>query len=208
LRFLNRFPELAQFRRSGGMNAHDPDESRDEDLNATKTPDEIVRAAHEQVDAALRQELIDRLLAVPPNFFERAIIHLLTAMGYGGKHARPGEAIGGRGDGGIDGIIDQDALGLDQVYVQAKRYARDQPIPPGAIRNFFGSLDTKRATKGVFVTTSSFSPAARDVAERFSKRITLIDGDQLARLMFRFDVGVRIEETFHVKKIDEDFFAE
>ena len=120
--------------------------------------------------------------------------------------ADAGHALGGSGDDGVDGVIDQDALGLDRVYIQAKRYAAGNNIGAGAIRDFFGSLDRHKATKGLFVTTSMFSPSARETAQYLSKRIVLIDGEQLARIMIRHNVGCRVEETFHVKKVDEDFF--
>jgi restriction system protein len=127
-------------------------------------------------------------------------------MGYGGSAADAGRALGRAGDDGVDGVIDQDALGLDRVYIQAKRYANGNNIGPGAIRDFFGSLDRHKATKGLFVTTSAFSSSARETAEFLSKRLVLIDGQQLAKLMIRHNVGCRIEDTLHIKKIDEDFF--
>ncbi len=127
-------------------------------------------------------------------------------MGFGGSAADAGRAIGGRGDDGVDGVIDQDALGLDRVYIQAKRYANGNNIGSGAIRDFFGSLDRHKASKGLFVTTSNFSPAARETAEFLSKRIVLIDGEQLTKLMIRHNVGCRIEDTLYIKKVDEDFF--
>ena len=114
--------------------------------------------------------------------------------------------MGRSGDDGVDGVIDQDALGLDRVYIQAKRYAEGNNIGAGAIRDFFGSLDRHKATKGLFVTTSSFSPAARDTADFFSKRLVPIDGEHLARLMIRYNVGCRVEEVLHIRKVDEDFF--
>jgi restriction system protein len=127
-------------------------------------------------------------------------------MGFGGSAVDAGRAIGRSGDDGVDGVIDQDALGLDRVYIQAKRYADGNNIGAGAIRDFFGSLDRHKATKGLFVTTSTFSASARDTAEFLSKRIVLIDSEQLTKLMIRHNVGCRIEDTLHIKKIDEDFF--
>jgi restriction system protein len=126
-------------------------------------------------------------------------------MGYGGSAADAGRALGKSGDGGVDGVIDQDALGLDRIYVQAKRYA-DNKVSAGDIRDFFGSLDRFKASKGLFVTTSSFSPAAKETADLLSKRIVLIDGHMLTRLMIRYDIGCRVEETIQIKKIDEEFF--
>jgi restriction system protein len=165
-----------------------------------------MRLAHKQIDASLAQDLLDRIHAAPPDFFERLIVKLLLNMGYGGSAADAGRAIGGSGDDGVDGVIDQDALGLDRVYVQAKRYKQGNNIGSGAIRDFFGSLDRHKAAKGLFVTTSAFSPSARETAELLSKRIVLIDGDQLTMLMIRHNVGCRIEDTLHIKKIDADFF--
>ena len=165
-----------------------------------------MRAAHRQTEAALAQELLDRIRVAPPDFFERLIVGLLIAMGYGGSVADAGRALGRSGDDGVDGVIDQDALGLDRVYVQAKRYANGNNVGPGAIRDFFGSLDRHKAAKGLFVTTSTFSASARETAEFLSKRIVLIDGEQLTRLMIRHNVGCRIEDTLHIKRIDEDFF--
>jgi restriction system protein len=127
-------------------------------------------------------------------------------MGYGGSSGDAGRALGRSGDDGVDGVIDQDALGLDRVYIQAKRYGEGNNIGPGAIRDFFGSLDRHKAAKGLFVTTSAFSTSARETAEYLSKRIVLMDGEQLARLMIRFDVGCRVEEVFQIKKVDEEFF--
>jgi restriction system protein len=127
-------------------------------------------------------------------------------MGYGGSTAEAGRALGRSGDDGVDGVIDQDALGLDRIYVQAKRYRDGNNVGPSAVRDFFGSLDRFKASKGLFATTSSFSSAARETAEFLSKRIVLIDGRQLARLMIRYNVGCRIEETIALKKIDEEFF--
>src|SRR5271170_897614 len=128
-------------------------------------------------------------------------------MGYGGSRTdKAGRTLGRSGDDGVDGVSDQDALGLDRVYIQAKRYAATNSIGSGAIRDFFGSLDRHKASKGLFVTTSTFSPAAKETAEFLSKRIVLIDGNQLATLMVQQNVGCRIEETLYIKKVDEEFF--
>jgi restriction system protein len=127
-------------------------------------------------------------------------------MGYGVSTENAGRTLGRSGDDGVDGVIDQDSLGLDRVYIQAKRYAQGNNIGPGAIRDFFGSLDRHKATKGLFVTTSDFSASAKETAEHLSKRIVLVNGIQLARLMIRHNVGCRIEETLHIKRVDEEFF--
>jgi restriction system protein len=129
-------------------------------------------------------------------------------MGYGGAREEAGRAIGKSGDGGIDGVIDQDPLGLDRVYLQAKRYKLDAPVSEPEIRAFSGSLGAAKASKGVFVTTSYFTRPAYEFAERHPFKMVLIDGTKLAALMIRHNVGVRTSETLHVKKLDEDFFTE
>jgi restriction system protein len=206
--YLNQFAEFRQFTNRSA------EETAEEGVHPVapalvshaETPDEIMRVAHRQVETSLGQDLLDRVRVAPPAFFERLIVNLLLSMGYGGSAADAGRALGRSGDDGVDGVIDQDALGLDRVYIQAKRYADGNSIGPGAIRDFFGSLDRHKATKGLFVTTSTFSPSARETAEFLSKRIVLIDGEHLAKLMIRYNVGCRIEEVLHIKKVDEDFF--
>jgi restriction system protein len=203
--FLNQFDEFRQFKEKAAQGiTHDAIEP----IFSTQkeTPDETMRAAHKQIEASLAQDLLDRILAAPPDFFERLIVKLLVNMGYGGSAADAGRALGRSGDDGVDGVIDQDALGLDRVYVQAKRYKEGNNIGSGPIRDFFGSLDRHKAATGLFVTTSTFSSSAKETAELLSKRIVLIDGDQLSVLMIRHNVGCRVEETLAIKKIDEDFF--
>ena len=204
-RFLSRFEEFRQFSDRSAQPTDDEVVPETADA-AEQTPDEIMRAAHRRIEAALAEDLLDRVRAAPPDFFERLIVNLLLAMGYGGSAADAGRALGRSGDDGVDGVIDQDALGLDRVYIQAKRYAAGNSVGPGAIRDFFGSLDRHKAAKGLFVTTSGFTSSARETADYLSKRIVLIDGEQLTRLMIRHNVGCRIEEVLHVKKVDEDFF--
>jgi restriction system protein len=204
-RFLGRFEEFRQFSDRSAQPTNDEVVPEPADA-AQQTPDEIMRAAHRRIEAALAEDLLDRVRAAPPDFFERLIVNLLLAMGYGGSAADAGRALGRSGDDGVDGVIDQDALGLDRVYIQAKRYAAGNSVGPGAIRDFFGSLDRHKAAKGLFVTTSGFTSSARETADYLSKRIVLIDGEQLTRLMIRHNVGCRIEEVLHVKKVDEDFF--
>lgn len=205
--FLNQFAEFRQFKeRSAEAGATEAAPATPALVSRSETPDEVMRAAHRQIEASLASDLLDRIRSAPPAFFERLIVNLLLSMGYGGSAVDAGRALGRSGDDGVDGVIDQDALGLDRVYIQAKRYAEGNNIGAGAIRDFFGSLDRHKATKGLFVTTSTFSAAARETAEFLSKRIVLIDGDQLARLMIRHNVGCRVEEVLHIKKLDEDFF--
>ncbi len=209
--YLAQFPEFVQFR----------DRSRSPEVSQTtsatevittqtqsQTPDELLRSTVMQIEAALRKEILDRILAGPPAFFEGLIVNLLLAMGYGGSRSDAGQIVGRSGDGGIDGVIDQDALGLDRVYVQAKRYAPQNGVTEPEVRAFSGSLGAAKANKGVFVTTSSFTQPAINFAERHPFRIILIDGEQLAALMIRHNVGIRTEDTLYLKKIDEDFFLD
>lgn len=206
--FLNQFEGFRQFRERSTENEKEsvlPAVLPDADVK--QTPDEIMRSAHQQIDSALGQDLLERVRNAPPDFFEKLIVNLLLSMGYGGSQAeKAGRALGRSGDDGVDGVIDQDTLGLDRVYIQAKRYAAGNNIGPGAIRDFFGSLDRHKASKGLFVTTSNFSASARETAEFLSKRIVLLDGIQLASLMIRQNVGCRVEDTLYIKKLDEEFF--
>lgn len=172
----------------------------------TETPDEALRKAHAAITGALAADLLDRVRTAPPAFFEKLIVELLLAMGYGGTSEEAGRALGQRGDDGVDGVIDQDPLGVDQIFVQAKRYAEGNNIGAGAIRDFYGALSLKKAHKGIFVTTSAFSQPAIDTARGLGSRIVLIDGLQLSRLMIRYNVGCRDEDVLHLKKVDEDFF--
>jgi restriction system protein len=204
---LNQFDEFKQFReRAAETLGEDNGAKTPAASNPIETPDEIMRKAHKQIESLLAQELLERILPAPAAFFEQVVVSLLVKMGYGGSVTDAGRVLGRSGDDGIDGVIDQDALGLDRVYVQAKKYATGNNIGSGAIRDFFGSLDRHKAAKGLFVTTSAFSTSARETAEFLSKRIVLIDGTQLTALMIRYNVGCRVEETLHIKKIDEDFF--
>jgi restriction system protein len=205
--FLGQFDEFKKFKEKSAESVSAGPQPTEPTLTSrSETPDEIMRAAHKQIEASLAQDLIERIRAAPSEFFERLIVNLLLSMGYGGSATDAGRALGRSGDDGIDGVIDQDALGLDRVYIQAKRYAEGNNIGAGAIRDFFGSLDRHKATKGLFVTTSTFSPSASETANFLSKRLVLVDGEQLARLMIRHNVGCRTEETLYIKKVDEDFF--
>lgn len=210
-RLLARFEEFRRFARqeTDRPTSEEPGISESPaavHVEASATPDEVMREAHRQIETALAQELLERVRASSPAFFERLIVRLLLEMGYGGSAAEAGRVLGRSGDDGVDGVIDQDPLGLDRVYVQAKRYAADRPVGAGAVRDFFGSLDRHKAAKGLFVTTSAFTGSARETAEHLSKRIVLIDGERLARLMIAHGVGCRIEDTLVVKKLDEDAF--
>lgn len=170
------------------------------------TPEEIAEQAALKIKTALETELLERVYQAPPEFLEGLIIDLLGKMGYGGGDPEMGSVTGKPGDGGIDGKIKEDALGLDEVYVQAKRYDPQKVVGGGDIRNFVGAIDAEGVSKGVFVTTAKFNQAAEAVAHNSSKRIILIDGEELTRLMVENGVGVREKATIEIKRIDEDYF--
>jgi restriction system protein len=173
------------------------------------TPEEQIEAAHIALLSALRAELLQRILQNSPTFFEQVIVDLLVAMGYGGTHRSAREHLGRSGDGGVDGVINQDRLGLDRVYVQAKRYAPDSsPIGRPAVQGFVGSLVGLGAAKGVFATTSTFTREAVEFAKHLNQRVILLDGQRLTELMIEHDVGVRTNRKVEFKKLDEDFFSE
>jgi restriction system protein len=172
------------------------------------TPQDRLRAAHAELDAALADELLDALRQTTPARFERLVVDLLIAMGYGKGDPTRARAIGKSGDGGIDGIVNEDALGLDAVYVQAKRYADGNTVGRPAVQGFVGSMTGESATKGVFVTTSAFSAGALEYVRFVQQRVVLIDGARLARLMIAHGVGVRVEEVFTTRSLDAQVFDE
>ena len=205
INFLRQFPAFEQFRFTTGDALS---EGHAEPTNQALTPDEEIRRARDRIEEELAQDILAKIMTGSPAFFERVVVKLVTAMGYGGSVEDAGQALGKSGDGGVDGVIDEDALGLDRIYVQAKRYKADLSVGAGAVRDFFGALDQFKAAKGLFVTTSIFSSGAVKTAENLSKRIVLIDGVRLAKLMIKYDVGCRSEEQIFIKRLDEDFFEE
>jgi restriction system protein len=210
-RFLRRFDEFNAFVAGSGTGTTPSPNGLpviEEKAISQSTPDELLRATIKEVESALAAELIPRICAGSPAFFERLVVDLLLKMGYGGSRAEAGRALGKTGDGGIDGVIDQDQLGLDRIYVQAKKYAPDNAVSEPDIRNFCGSLGANKASKGVFVTTSYFTTPAQEFAKRHEYKVVLIDGELLARLMIHHSVGVRVVETMHYKKIDDEFFPD
>lgn len=210
---LKTFPAFVEFYSSSNSGPGSPGAAATgagEPIDATTaaTPEEQIDAAQRVLHRALKADLLQRVLAQSPTFFERAIVDLLVGMGYGGSHESAARRLGKTGDGGIDGVIDEDRLGLDRIYVQAKRYAPHVSVGRPEVQGFLGSLVGVGATKGVFVTTSSFSAPAIDFVRHLPQRIVLIDGDRLADLMIEHGVGVRIARTVEVKRLDEDFFVE
>lgn len=206
--------QFAEFRDFVGRRINDDPAPADvaiDIVQQTKTPTERIDAAIREIEAEIQDELIDRIFAINDQarraaFFEELVVQLLMAMGYGDGVEGAGSRLGRSGDGGVDGVIRLDALGIDRVYVQAKCYDRDAAIQPNQVRDFSGSLDDKKTTRGVFITTARFTDKAKEYVRGIQKQIVLIDGDELARLMFRYNIGVREDRTVIVKKLDEDFF--
>ena len=202
-KFLKQFPEFREFqndsRKTDSTDASDQEGSK-------QTPEEVLEQAVQQLNNNLAIELVQTIKESSPAFFETLVIDLLVAMGYGGTRKDAGQTIGRSGDGGIDGIIKEDRLGLDVIYVQAKRWENSVARPE--IQKFAGALQGMRAKKGVFITTSSFSSGARDYVSRIDSKIILIDGHQLAAFMIEHDVGVSPAASYIVKRIDIDYFAD
>jgi len=202
--FLSQFDGFDEFRARANQD-HPTNVEPTKDLSAG-TPEELVEAAFEDLNAALREELLERILMMHPTAFEKLIVDLMLGMGYGANGS--GERLGRTSDGGIDGIINEDVLGLDIIHLQAKRYATGNTIGVEKIREFAGALDERGATKGVFVTTSHFAPTAIQYAQRSPKRLILIDGEELTRLLVRYGVAVRGYRMLELKKVDTDYFDE
>ncbi len=202
-RFLRRFPKYRNWR-EGRTDRAESDSSDREDV--VETPEERIDAAFKEYSAALERELLEKLRDISPEAFERLIIDLMAAMGYGqrGTHRHLGRS----GDGGVDGLITEDALGLDKVYLQAKRYAAGNAVGRPQVQQFLGALDEHGAAKGVFVTTSRFTPDARRAEARTGRQLVLVDGEELARLMVRYRVGVRRLRRYDLERIDEDYFEQ
>lgn len=203
LRYLKRFPELEQFHSRSAPDTNSVEEPVD---SPKQTLEETLEASYQSIRRGLAQDLLEHIKTYSPKFFEKLVVDLLLAMGYGGSRNDAGQAIGQSGDGGVDGIIKEDKLGLDVVYVQAKRWENTVGRPQ--VQGFAGSLEGLRARKGVFITTSQFSQDAKDYVNRIEKKIVLIDGEQLAQYMIDYGVGVSEVASYTVKKIDLDYFDE
>lgn len=206
---LKSYPAFLEFYdKSNANDGKKQDAAEVQSAASDATPEEQIDAANAVLTKALKADLLTRVHEQTPTFFEHLIVELLVAMGYGGSHESAARRLGKSGDGGIDGIVDEDRLGLDRIYVQAKRYDPDQTIGRPAIQGFVGSLIGFGATKGVFVATCSYSKQAREYVENLQQRVILIDGDRLAELMIEFGIGVRVSRAIQVKRLDEDFFAD
>ena len=205
---LKAYPAFVEFYgKAGSSDQLDQTAATQSAATSDATPEEQIDAAQKVLLTALKAELLERVLEQSPSFFEHLIVELLVAMGYGGTHENAAKQLGKSGDGGIDGVIDEDRLGLDRIYLQAKRYASGTVSRP-EIQGFVGSLVGKNASKGVFVTTSTFSSQAIDYAKGLQQRVILIDGKHLTDLMVEFGIGARVSRMVEVKRLDEDFFSD
>jgi restriction system protein len=205
IKFLEQYPEFVEFRTpknaAVGVAGEVPASQAE-----PETPEEALEVAHLKMRVGLGSELLSRVKAASPQFFERLVVELLLKMGYGGSRRDAGQAIGRSGDEGIDGVISEDRLGLEVVYLQAKKW--DGAVGRPEIQRFVGALHGKRAKKGVFITTGIFSAEATAYVEHIDPKVVLIDGRRLAELMIDFDVGVNTSATYSVKRVDSDYFDE
>ncbi len=200
--YLAQFQEFKDFR---ALRHAKQEEESELDLNG-KTPEESLEGAYQKIRSDLAAELLQRLKSSSPSFFERLVVEVIVKMGYGGSRKDAGKAIGKSGDGGIGGIIKEDKLGLDAIYIQAKRWENTVGRPE--IQKFVGALTGQRARKGLFITTSDFTADADDYVSRIDAKVVLIDGETLAQLMIDHGVGVSTVGTYEIKKIDSDYFSE
>ena len=206
VQYLNQFPEFSEFRQGSKLKKNlQPTLVTDKEA-LTTTPEEAIETAYQGLREQLAQDLLERILSCSPSFFEQLVVELLVKMGYGGTRKDAGERIGQTGDGGIDGIIKEDRLGLDTIFIQAKRWQGTVGRPE--IQKFVGALQGQRARKGVFITTSAYTADALDYVSKIDTKVVLMDGKQLAGLMTDFDVGVSVSASYIVKRLDSDYFEE
>ncbi|MEK5031625.1 restriction endonuclease [Paenibacillus sp. FSL R7-0302] len=201
-KYLSRYQSFNQF-----INKN-VDKPNTDVVENNRTPWEIIEQNYNILKNELQDMILEKILECSPAFFERLVVDLIVAMGYGGSVKEAGKAIGKSGDEGIDGIIKEDVLGLDMIYLQAKRWNLDSKVSRPEIQKFVGSLVGKKASKGIFITTTKFSKDARNYVESIDKRVILIDGQELTDLMFTYNIGVSNEDIYITKKIDLDFFEE
>lgn len=205
---LEEFKAFREFKQSINVKNEidDTDQGNHENGESSKTPEEALEYAYLKLKNDLSRDLLDTIKNCSPAFFEKLVIDLLTKMGYGGSRKDAGKALGKSGDGGIDGIIKEDKLGLDTIFIQAKRW--ENVVPVREIRDFAGALLSKKARKGIFITTSSFPQSAYEFVNSIEHKIILIDGESLTNLMFEFNVGLSTQSAYEVKRIDSDYFEE
>jgi restriction system protein len=200
--FLKQFPEFVEFK---ALRREREEESLGQE-RADQTPEERIEAAHQSIRQDLITELLQTIKNCSSGFFERLVVDLLVKMGYGGTRREAGQAIGRSHDGGIDGVINEYRLGLDTVYIQAKRW--DGPVGRPEIQKFAGALQGQHARKGIFITNSAFTKEAHDCVSRIDSKVVLIDGEQMAKLMIDYNIGVTTVASYELKRVDSDYFTE
>jgi restriction system protein len=203
IKFLDQFEEFRKFRTH---KKEDPDKHKEAQEQQDKTPEEALEFAYQNLRNDLANDLLQQIKSSPPSLFEKIVVELLVKMGYGGSRKDAGRAIGKSGDEGIDGIIKEDRLGLDIIYIQAKKWENTVGRPE--IQKFAGALQGQRAKKGIFISTSNFSREALDYASQIDTKIVLIDGEQLTQFMIDYNLGVTPVSNYEIKKIDLDYFTE
>ena len=205
MKFLRQFPEFIEFRET--VRESIDDEAQEEDLEGL-TPEEALENAYQRIRSDLSEKLLSYVLSSTPGFFEKLVVELLVKMGYGGSQRDAARAVGKSGDEGIDGIIDEDRLGLDTIYVQAKKWNKSTSIGRPEIQKFVGALQGKRAKKGIFITTATFSNEAHEYVSNIDTKVVLIGGSRLTDLMIDFNVGVTTRTQYELKDLDTDYFGE
>ncbi|MDR2057467.1 MAG: restriction endonuclease [Dysgonamonadaceae bacterium] len=208
--YLNQFKEFAEFRNAKKETDQDnlEIEKIEPELLNTQTPEELLEESYQSIRKELAQDILERILKLSPSFFERLVVELLVKMGYGGSMQDAGRAIGKSGDEGIDGVIKEDKLGLDIIYIQAKRWQPGNIVGRPEIHKFIGALVGQGAKKGIFITTSSFTKDAVNFIPRNETKVVLIDGIRLSQLMIDYSLGVTLQHSYEIKKIDSDYFEE
>lgn len=206
VKFLKQFSEFVEFQSTKGENENTIIDKIED--TSTETPEEALEIAYQKIRKSLAQDLLNKVITLSPSFFERLVVELLVKMGYGGSINDAGRAIGKSGDEGIDGTIKEDKLGLDVIYIQAKRWQTGNTVGRPELQKFVGALAGQGAKKGIFITTSSFTRDALDYAPRNETKIVLIDGQQLAQYMIDYNLGVTSLSSYEVKRMDSDYFGE
>ena len=204
IKYLKQFPEILEFIKPK-TDIQGPETNLETD---TQTPEENIENAYQGIRISLANDLLNKVMDLSPSFFEKLVIELLVKMGYGGSIREAGRAIGKSGDEGIDGTLKEDKLGLDIIYIQAKRWQRGNAVSRPEIQKFVGALAGKGAKKGIFITTSSFTKEANEYVKHLDSKVILIDGEQLSNLMIDYDIGVSRNAVYEIKKIDTDYFTE
>jgi restriction system protein len=205
VKYLRKFPEFVEFQSAKKEEQSELSNNMPEEVK-TQTPEELLELGYQSIRSSLEQEILSKLKTVHPAFFEKIVVELLVKMGYGGSIAEAGKATRYSNDEGIDGIIKEDKLGLDVIYIQAKRW--EGVVGRPELHKFVGALAGQGAKKGIFITTSSFTKEAEQYTPKNETKIVLIDGEKLAQYMIDYSLGVSVQNTYEIKKIDSDYFEE